>query len=178
MIEAVNSTVANATALRASVEAVSAARAPVDIAPAVKVGEISAPEMPKAPYISPYISIDVNYDKAVLQIRNSETGDVLTQFPSESRLAQIRRSQATQERASLTSVAPVETYRSEPVKTTSSAPAPSPVEKTVNTDIITVQEVTSTPAANVTTPTIAIAAFSAGAQTASASASAGVSVFA
>jgi len=38
---------------------------------------------PQAPYVSPYIYYDVNFNKAVLQLRNGETGDVVDQFPSE-----------------------------------------------------------------------------------------------
>lgn len=48
---------------------------------------------PEIPYISLYITVDDNYDKAVLQIRDSSTGDVQDQFPTESRLAQIARNQ-------------------------------------------------------------------------------------
>lgn len=39
-----------------------------------------------APYVSPYISIDKNHNKAVLQIRDSDTGTVLRQFPTENQL--------------------------------------------------------------------------------------------
>ena len=49
---------------------------------------------PQAPYISPYIAVDVNYDKAVLQIRNSETGDVEGQFPTQAQLEAQARSAA------------------------------------------------------------------------------------
>lgn len=41
---------------------------------------------PQAPYISPYIHVDVNYNKAVIQLRNGDTGDVEDQFPSEAAL--------------------------------------------------------------------------------------------
>lgn len=37
----------------------------------------------QAPYISPYIHMDVNLDMAVLQIRDSDTGDVVRQIPSD-----------------------------------------------------------------------------------------------
>lgn len=40
-----------------------------------------------APYISPAIHVDINYNKAVIQIRDSETGDVQETIPSESDLA-------------------------------------------------------------------------------------------
>ncbi len=65
---------------------------------------------PQAPYISPYIAVDVNYDKAVLQIRNSETGDVEGQFPTQAQLeAQARsaaRRQVEAQQQNAASVAP------------------------------------------------------------------------
>ena len=45
---------------------------------------------PQAPYVSPYVYVDVNYNKAVLQLRNGDTGDVEDQFPSEAAL-RVRR---------------------------------------------------------------------------------------
>lgn len=47
-------------------------------------------EVPMAPYISPYIHVDVHYNQAVLQLRDSDTGKVEGQIPSEERLEQIR----------------------------------------------------------------------------------------
>ncbi|HBR69967.1 MAG TPA: hypothetical protein DEA55_11390 [Rhodospirillaceae bacterium] len=82
MIEAVNSLVSNAPFLRANAEQVSAVR--LELPESVSAG-------PQAPYVSPYISVDVNFDTAVLQIRNSSTGDVIRQFPSESTLEARRR---------------------------------------------------------------------------------------
>lgn len=86
MIEAINSVVANSQMLRAYTEQAATSGVSVDIADSTR--DIT---VPKAPYISPYISVDVNYNKAVMQIRDQDTGDVLTQYPSESRLQQIRR---------------------------------------------------------------------------------------
>lgn len=86
MIEAVNSVIANASLARAAVAGTDASARP----------EVSRQEIqvPQAPYISPYISVDNNYNEAVIQIRDSETGDVLTQFPSESRLQARAQEQA------------------------------------------------------------------------------------
>ena len=87
MIEAVNSVLTNAQLLRGNAEQASAAAQP-----AVATPEPSESiSVPQAPFVSPYIAVDVNFDTAVLQIRDSETGDVVTQFPSESRLAQAQR---------------------------------------------------------------------------------------
>jgi hypothetical protein len=81
VIEAVNSVVSNATLVRAAAEQIDVRALAANPG---RVQEVAS--IPQAPYISPYISMDHNYNKAVLQIRNSDTGDVITQFPSESRL--------------------------------------------------------------------------------------------
>ncbi|MGB4107103.1 MAG: hypothetical protein WBK55_04835 [Alphaproteobacteria bacterium] len=80
MIEAVNAVVANASLLRGSAEQASAARS-------LAANPERVQEVIQAPYVSPFIYVDVNYDKAVLQIRDSDTGDVLKQFPSEQTMA-------------------------------------------------------------------------------------------
>lgn len=89
MIEAVNSAVANAQVARGSAEQIDAARAL-----AASSERLRSAIVPQAPYVSPYIAVDVNYNKAVLQIRDSETGDVLRQFPSQSRLEALQREAA------------------------------------------------------------------------------------
>lgn len=87
MIEATNSVLANAQFVRGVADQTSAARS--FAANPDRAQEV--PSGPSAPYISPYIFVDVNYDKAVLQIRDSDTGDVLRQFPSESALEARRK---------------------------------------------------------------------------------------
>ena len=94
MIEAVNSVVSNAPVIRASAEQVNSVRA--ELPESVSAG-------PQAPFVSPYISVDVNFDTAVLQIRDSDTGDVVRQFPSESTLTARRRAAATTEAATTSS---------------------------------------------------------------------------
>lgn len=49
----------------------------------------------QAPYLSLYIKVDVNFDKAILQMRDNESGDVLRQIPSESQLEAYRRAQTS-----------------------------------------------------------------------------------
>lgn len=93
MIEAVNSVLSNAQALRAGTDSIDVAREPIAVQPSVT--DIN---VPVAPFISPYIQVDVNYNSAVLQIRDSDTGDVLNQFPSEARLEQIQREEAARQR--------------------------------------------------------------------------------
>lgn len=87
MIEAVNSVLSNAPLVRGAAEQVNASRVvqpAADVSPKVD----SAPPVILAPYVSPYIEVNTSYNKAVLQIRDSDTGDVIRQFPSESLLAQ------------------------------------------------------------------------------------------
>lgn len=88
MIEAVNSSIANAQFLRGSIEQqeqrteAPAPREPVDFV--------------QAPFISPVVSIDTDYNTAVLLLRNSESGEVVDQIPSESSLETQNRTQATE----------------------------------------------------------------------------------
>ncbi len=86
MIEAVNSVLSAAPVLKAAVEQQSVVRS--FAANPVRVQEVAL-----APYISPYIKVDVNFDKAVLQLRDSETGDVVRQIPTEGQLEAYRRAQ-------------------------------------------------------------------------------------
>lgn len=83
MFEAVNSVLSNSAQPRSQAGQAAVAR---DIAE-------QSTKLPQAPFISPYIHIDLNYDKAVLQIRDSETGDVVNQFPSQGVL-ETRQAQA------------------------------------------------------------------------------------
>ena len=101
MIEAVNSVLQTAPFVRASSEQNSA----VDSFAANPDRVQKVTQFATAPYVSPYIHLDVNYDKAVIQLRNGETGDVENQFPSQPQLeaqarAAVRRQAAQQEAAS------------------------------------------------------------------------------
>jgi hypothetical protein len=87
MLEAVNSVISNAPFLRQSVEQLSSANFAL---------EESAVTAPQAPYVSPYIFVNNDYNTAVLQIRDSDTGDVLKQFPSEQTLAARHRQKQAQ----------------------------------------------------------------------------------
>lgn len=82
MIEAVNSVLSNAQALKVAAGPISSAKA----ADAVVEAPESVAAAPSAPYISPYISINNDYNKAIIQIRDRDTGDVVREFPSESAL--------------------------------------------------------------------------------------------
>lgn len=89
MIEAVNSVLSNAPYTKAIVEQQSVVRS--FAANPSRVQEASI----QAPYLSLYIKVDTNFDKAVLQIRDNENGDVLRQIPTESQLEAYRRAQSS-----------------------------------------------------------------------------------
>ena len=79
-VEAVNSVIASSAVARGSVDQISASRAAQVAAPS---GDGVSLE---TPYRSLNVEIDTNYDRAVLQVRDSQTGDVLNQFPSDTAL--------------------------------------------------------------------------------------------
>lgn len=107
MIEAVNSVISGASSARnIAVEATASNAAASNF----ELGDQIA-RAPTAPFVSPYYAVDTNYNTAVLQIRDSETGDVLKQYPSESRLEQ-RAEEA--ERSATTEPASTPTNRSAP----------------------------------------------------------------
>lgn len=91
MIEAVNSVLSNVSSNRVAVDQQSTARS-------YAANPEKTQEVAKTPYVSPYISIDRNYNKAILQIRDSETGDVVRQFPTEGQLKAYRAAQQFSER--------------------------------------------------------------------------------
>lgn len=151
MIEAVNASLANAQILRGNAEGANSVANVASSANTAPAEPRDAPQVPQAPYVSPYIAIDLDNNTAVLQIRDSETGEVEQQYPSETRLRQQAREAAREA-------------------------APSGIREPVSSDsssIITVQDVTSAPVSNVqggsaqaATPPqqSAISALSAGAQ--------------
>ena len=87
MIEAVNSVLSKAPLVRPNAEQASGASSSIANLESVRQG-------PKAPYVSPYIRVDVNFDTAVLLLRDSDTGDTVQQIPSEGRLEERRRLEA------------------------------------------------------------------------------------
>jgi hypothetical protein len=119
MIEGVNALIANAANVR--VEQTSVIRSF-----AANPGRVQeAASAPQAPYVSPYIHLDLNYDKAVLQIRDGDTGDVVRQYPSESSLESTRRAIAAQQNQQLASEGEdIPAPRPQQRAATSSAPTP------------------------------------------------------
>lgn len=102
MIDAVSAVTLNFSSLRGSAEQVASARS-------YAANPEKIQEAAQAPYISPYIHVDVDFDRAVLQIRDSDTGDVVRQFPSESEMESRRRAAAQAQAASTDIPDPVQT---------------------------------------------------------------------
>lgn len=136
MIEAVNSAVANAALLRGNVEQAASVRSGGN---AGNIQNLEKPESQLAPYVRLFVQVDNDFDKAVLQIRDSETGDVENQFPSETTL-RARAAQAEIESQSIRNVAEAVTPE------TSNSSAPTPTIQSGSRDSVT-QQATSTPAA-------------------------------
>ncbi len=156
MIEAVNAVISNATFLRGNAEQVSVARSFTADALAVE----TVARVPLAPYISPYVSVDTRFDTAVLQLRDSETGDVVQQFPTEPTL-RARESQPVFE------ALPTTFGENNTLKALSS-PIPEGLSVLGGSDITVVQEAHSAPSSAVSqgagAAQAAIAALSIGAQ--------------
>lgn len=137
MIEAVNATLQNAALLRASAE--QSSNADVFTANPARVQKVA-----RAPSMSVYV--DVNYDTAVLQFRNSETRDVIDQIPSETLLQSRARDEARQAATKQAAQQP----RSE------QAPAPQAQQQTAEASIPTPTPQTQTadaPAPRTSAPT-------------------------
>ncbi len=155
MIEAVNSSLSNASVLRAPAEQVSTQRSLSSNPARLQEAAETSIDVPKAPYISPYVVVDLDYNTAVLQIRDSDTGDVLTQFPSESRLQAIQAQSLREGQQAARTESSQDTTAAQEVVAENSAPP----ERANTSDIITVQEVTSSQPAN--SPQVATAALAA-----------------
>ena len=91
MIEAVNSVLSNTSATRVAAEQQSTVRS-------FAANPERTQEIARAPFISPFISIDRNSNRVLLQIRDSDTGDVVRQFPTEGQLRAYRTAQEFSDR--------------------------------------------------------------------------------
>lgn len=168
MIEAVNSAVANASLLRTNGDQSQQARLNSLAASSKSEDGI---ELQLAPYVSPFIEMDANFNKAVLQIRDSSTGEVTRQFPSETtmraRAAQAEIESQSVKRAESTSVTQTNISSAEPTVSTTQA-------SSANVQL-SASIAPSTPNSQ---SQIASAAFAAGALSGAAAQSGGVSVLA
>lgn len=87
MIEAVKSTLAAASVLQRGLERTSNARS-------FAANPDRVQEIAEAPYVSPNVRVDNNSKIAILEFRDSVSGDVLAQIPSEAQLEAYKRRQA------------------------------------------------------------------------------------
>lgn len=124
MIEAVNAVVANASLLRGSAEQASVARS-------FTANPERVQEVVRAPYVSPFIYMDVNFDKAVLQIRDRDTGDVTRQFPSEQTM-QVRAAIAARQATQVARAPTPDVPDAPQLEAQTPAPAPAPEAPQVN----------------------------------------------
>ncbi len=131
MIEAVNSVLASAPLVRQYTEQQSGGA----LSNNSQVESVKT--FAQAPYISPFISVDVNFDTAVILLRDAETGDTVRQIPSEGALEARRREQVTEQTSQQSpldqNVQPV-AESAAPVETAAPVKASAP-EQTVNTPI-------------------------------------------
>lgn len=119
MIEAVKSTVANSALLRASVEQSSTLNS--FAANPEKVQQVS-----QAPYVSPTVRVDVNTKIAILEFRESVSGEILAQIPSEQaiRTYKLREAKEDAEIAAKLTQRSNTAQKGSFVPTTTSAPVP------------------------------------------------------
>ena len=85
MIEAVNSALANSVVARGEVAQASTANSYV-----ANPGRIQ--QVAPAPYLSTKIRLDNEFDRAILEFREAETGDVISQTPTKQQLQAYRQS--------------------------------------------------------------------------------------
>lgn len=133
MLEAVNSVLQTAPLVRGNAEQVSSAAS-------FAANPDRVQKIPQAPYISPYIHLDVDMG-AVLQMRDPETGDVVRQIPSEASIEARQRfqqqidlqqqAQATRGSADSAAVIAGQAATPRPQQTSAEAPqaAPAPTRK-------------------------------------------------
>ena len=101
MIESVNSAIATSAVSRVQSGQQSSGGALDQEVRTVKEG-------PRAPYISPYRVYNNDFDRTVLLIRDSETGDVVNQYPTESQLRAYQRAQGAAKATEIPETAGVE----------------------------------------------------------------------
>ncbi|NBX65982.1 MAG: hypothetical protein EBQ96_03195 [Proteobacteria bacterium] len=136
MIEAVKSTVANSTLLKGSVEQPSTLNSYAANPDKLQVTS-------QTPYVSPTVRIDVNTKIAILEYRESVSGEVLAQIPSEQAIRSYRlreakedaeiAAQLTQKLGTQKGTAPVTT--SAPTQVSVPQPSPEPASSDANVSL-------------------------------------------
>jgi hypothetical protein len=134
MIEAVKSTVASSVLQRGSVDQSSTLNS--FAANPDKVQNVS-----QAPYVSPTVRVDVNTKIAILEFRESDTGQVVAQIPSEQAIRTYKLREAKEDAQLLAKLTQKSGTQNGPVPTSNSVspqpahnaqPAPQPSTSTVS----------------------------------------------
>lgn len=122
MVEAISTVLSNVPVNRVAVDTQATTRS-------LTANPDKVQETARTPYVSPYISIDRQSNRAILQIRDSDTGDVVRQFPTEGQLKAYRSAQEFSERQKAQSDSQLKQ-----ANTGNSAPSPS-IKSSVSTDL-------------------------------------------
>ena len=99
MIEAVNSVLASAPLVRQAAEAQTGAS--TNLSQIESVRTVTPP-----PYLSTFISMDVNFDTAVILLRDADTGDTVRQIPTEGALVARQRDQKIEQNSQQSLIEP------------------------------------------------------------------------
>jgi uncharacterized FlaG/YvyC family protein len=121
MIEAVNSVLQSAPVIRGNAEKTSTSDS-------FAANPQSVQKVAQAPYVSPYITVDVHTNTTVLQIRDSATGKVVDQIPSKTNLETQQRDVVTEAQQQQVPLAQTVT-----ADVASPSPAPAPAANTAAT---------------------------------------------
>lgn len=169
MIEAVNSVIASSQLVRNGTEQAASVRP--NAVSNIAAQPTQAPPIILAPYISPFVYVDNQFNKAVLQIRDSETGEVRRQFPSEQTLRNRAETEAALD-AAQAEPQPQQAVPSSQPQTLQSATlfAASQIGSETSAPQVSAPQASAAPAANIAQAQIASAALSAASAGPSASA--------
>jgi len=94
MIEAIKSTLALSVTTKNTVQQNSTAKS-------LSANPDKTQEVAKVPYVSPYIRVEQETGKAVLQIRDSDTGNIRYEFPTKNQIEAYKKVQKEASKAAL-----------------------------------------------------------------------------
>ncbi len=121
MIEAVKSTVASSAVMRAGIDQNSTQNS-------YGANPTRIQQIAQAPFVSPTVRVDVTTKMAILEFRESGTGDVVTQIPSES---QIRAYKLREAKEDAQAIAALTESRKSSSSASANANAPAPKDNPV-----------------------------------------------
>lgn len=99
MVSSINTILANTPSLRNEAEQPSQNISVAEIEAAREAASdtqaLERPQFVQAPFISPVVSIDSQFNTAILVLRNSDDGEIIDQIPSESALIARQRDESS-----------------------------------------------------------------------------------